>query len=274
MIAVLLGLVAALTNSGVALISKRLTTHYPARQLIGPIYLLNSLVLLPAAPFVTWIWTPPVLALHAVSVVLMIVGAITIWDLYDAGSASAAATSQALSPLPTTLAVAFLLPATFHPLQAVAAVIVVAGVVWMLNGSFEGHGKVSTIVHVLGSAVGTGLLTVVSRLLADQGVNVVETYVVRTFVAGLVFVILFPPRALDAKQMPRLLVRSVVVTAYFVSVILGASWGSPAVVQTLVATTPLWVLAVETWRARTHPPARGVAAACVVLAGVLITLAA
>ncbi len=63
-------------------------------------------------------------------------------------------------------------------------------------------------------------------------------------------------------------------TLYFVSVIIGAQTGSPVVVQTLVATTPLLVLVVESVRRRSAPPARAVVGALIVGVGVAVILGA
>jgi drug/metabolite transporter (DMT)-like permease len=267
------GILAALANAGQALISKGLATRFPARQLIGPLYLANSLVLLPAAPFVAWTWSGEILMLHAVSVALMVVSAISVWDMFDAGAASAATTALALSPIATTLGAAALAPDSFRPVQVVAAGIVTIGVLIGLRGAFAGIGRFGTGVRVVGVAAGNGLLTVCAHLLGDAGVGVVETYVVRTALAALLFMILIPPRDVPWSEAPRLALRSLVVTVYFVLVILGAQSGSPVVVQTLVATTPLVLLAYEAARDRALPPIRGLAASAIVIIGVAITVA-
>ncbi len=126
---------------------------------------------------------------------------------------------------------------------------------------------------MLAAACGTGLLTVVTRMLGDEGVGVVETYVVRTSIAAILFVALLPPRDIPLRAAPRLFRRALIVTAYFVLLILAAQQGSPAVVQTCLATTPLLVLAWESWRARRRPPVRILAAAALVLIGVSASLA-
>jgi len=95
---------------------------------------------------------------------------------------------------------------------------------------------------------------------ADIGVGVVETYVVRTAIAATVTLALFPPRDVPCRA-PRAGVRSLLITLSWVLLILGIQHGSPVVVQTLVATTPLFVLAVESWRSRQRPPARVLGAA-------------
>jgi hypothetical protein len=268
------GLVAAVANASQAVINKELTTRYPARQLIGALYLCNFLVLLPFAPFAEWRWSPGIIALHVLSVVLMAVTALCVWDMFEAGNASSTTTATAMSPIATAIGVALLVPSTFRPLQIVAAVIVACGVLMALRGAFVDLGRRGTVVRVLGAAIGTGLLTVTGRLLGDEGVGVVETYVVRTGLAAVVFLVVIPPRDIPLRGAPALVVRSILVTISFVFIIIGAQQGSPVVVQTLVAITPLLVLGLESVRARAIPPARGLGAAVVVIVGVVIVLLA
>lgn len=274
MSAVLFGFLAALANAGQALISKELTYRAPARQLIGVLYAGNALVLLPFAPFVGWVWSPTIVTIHLVSVALMVVTAVCVWDLLDHGAASATTTATAMSPIPAAIAAALVLPGAIEPIQIVAAAVVVAGVLLALADAFSGLDRWGKAWRILGAATGSGLLTVASRLLGDQGVGLVETYVVRTALAAVVCLALFPPRDVARGDIPRLMGRSVVVTLYFVFVIVGAQTGSPVVVQTLVATTPLFVLLVESIRRRAWPPARALAAACIVGAGVALILVA
>ncbi|MBX3028863.1 MAG: EamA family transporter [Chloroflexi bacterium] len=273
MIAVILGLLAALANASQALVSKRLTVHYPARQLIGVLFLWNTLVMLPFAPFVPWHWSPEVVALHLVSGVLMVVTAVAIWDMFDRGAASSTTTASALSPVAAVLFAAILLPGTFGAAQAAAAVVVTVGVLWALSGAFGEVGRAWVLWRVLAAAAGHGLLVVVTRMQADLGVGVVETYVVRVALAAVATLILFPPRDVPLSSTPVLIGRSLLITLSFVLIILGVQQGSPVVVQTLVATTPLFVLAVESWRSRTRPPMRILGAALLVVVGVLLILA-
>ncbi|CAN5567447.1 hypothetical protein BH20CHL6_BH20CHL6_10050 [soil metagenome] len=271
-VAVLLGLLSAVANAASAVVSKDLARRFPARQLIGPLFALNALVLLPAAPFVSWTWTPTVALLHGISVGLLIITALAVWDLFDHGAASATVAAQSLSPLPTALAVAVLLPGVMEPVQAVAAVIVVGAVTAALADSFEALGRARTLLTVLAAATGTGLVTVMGRLLADEGAGVVETYVVRTAVAAAIFMAAFPPRDIPLRQLPRLTIRAVLVTAHFVLILIGVQDGSPAEVQTAVATAPLLVLAWEVARTRRRPSGRVVIASLAAATGVSVLL--
>ncbi len=274
MISVLFGLLAALANASQAVISKELTTRAPARELIGVLYACNALVLLPATPFADWRWSPQIVVLHLISVGLMAVTAICVWDLLDHGAASATTTATAMSPIPAALAAAVVLPGTVQPLQVVAAMIVVAGVIFGLADAFGSLGRRGTIWRVLGAATGTAFLTVASRLLGDAGSGVVETYVVRTSVAAALFLVLIPPRDVARADLPRLFGRSLVVTTYFVFLIAGAQIGNPVIVQTMVATTPLLVLAYEAIRGGVRPQGRASAAAVIAVLGVGLMLAA
>lgn len=264
----MLAVLAAIANATQAVISKGLATRLPARQLIGVLFVCNAVVLLPLVPFTTWRWNPTIIALHLSSVGLMAITAISVWDMLDAGTASATTTATALSPIPATIGAALLVPGTFRPVQAVAAVLVTIAVLAALTGAFEGLDRRGTWLRVLGAASGNGLLTVVTRLIGDQGVGVVETYVVRTSLAAVLFIALFPPRDIPLAATPRLFGRALVVTLYFVLLILAAQGGSPAVVQTCLATTPLLVLGWESWQAHHRPPTRILAAAALVVVGI------
>jgi drug/metabolite transporter (DMT)-like permease len=229
-------------------------------------------VLLPLAPFADWRWSPEIVALQLASVALMAITAISVWDMLDAGAASATTTATALSPIPAAVLTAILVPASLRPIQVVAAVAVSAAVVAALSGAFEGFSRRGTWLRVAGAACGGAGLTVATHLLGEQGVGVVETYVVRTSLAALLFLSLFPPHDIPLRATPRLFGRALVVTAYFVLLILAAQLGSPVVVQTCLATTPLLVLAWESWRTRRRPEPRILAAAALVVVGVTAIL--
>jgi drug/metabolite transporter (DMT)-like permease len=272
MSAVTLGLLAAVVNAGQGVVSKDLTTKYPARQLVGPLLLLNCLLLLPFAPFVEWLWSPQIVVLHLVSAGLMVVASVTTWDLFDAGTASATTTAQALSPLAAASAAALLIPGEFDLAQAAAAIVVTLGVLWALQGAFAGLDRRGSVVRMLLTAASMGTLTVVARMLAELDVGVVETYVVRTAIAGSIVLALFPPHGVPRSAAPQMALRAVVVTVHHVLVLLAVQEGSPVVVQTLLATTPLMLLGYESFRARRLPAPRALAGASLVLLGVALIL--
>jgi drug/metabolite transporter (DMT)-like permease len=269
---VVLGLLSAISNAIGGELSKGLTLRYPARQLIGPLFLLNALLLVPLVPFQDWTWSAEIVALHIISVGLLVMTSLAIWDLYDHGSAAATVTAQSISPLPAALAVAILLPGTLSPIDVVAAVVVVLAVLLALSDSFGALGRRRSIWTVLLAAVGTGLVTVMGRLLADRDVGVVEAYVVRAGLAALVFYVLVPPRAVPWRALPGMVPRAAFITAHFVLILVAVQDGDPAVVQTAVATAPLVSIGVEVIRLRRRPSSRLIVAAILAVAGVAAIL--
>ncbi|MFP5343322.1 MAG: EamA family transporter [Candidatus Limnocylindria bacterium] len=272
MTAVLFGLLSAVANAVGGELSKGLTLRFPARQLIGPLFFLNALLVVPAAPFVEWTWSAEIVVIHLVSVGLLVMTSLAIWDLYDHGSAAATVTAQSISPLPAAMAVAVLLPGTLQPFQAVAAVIVVLAVLLGLSDSFGALSRRRSMVTVLVASVGTGLVTVMGRLLADRDVGVVEAYLVRAGLAAIVCSLLVPPRDVPLRALPGMLPRAAFITAHFLLILIGVQDGSPAVVQTAVATAPLFSLGIETAVTGRRPSGRLVAAAVLATIGVALIL--
>jgi drug/metabolite transporter (DMT)-like permease len=271
---VLFGLLSAVANAIGGELSKGLTLRFPARQLIGPLFLLNALLVLPAAPFVEWTWSPEIVVLHLISVGLLVMTSLAIWDLYDHGSAAATVTAQSISPLPAALAVALLLPGTLEPAQAVAAAVVVLAVLLGLSDSFGALGRQRSMLTVLVAAVGTGLVTVMGRLLADRDVGVVEAYLVRAALAAVVCSLLVPPRDVPLRALPGMVPRAAFITAHFVLILIGVQDGNPAVVQTAVATAPLWSLGIQAVVTHQRPSWRLIGAAVLATVGVVVILLA
>jgi len=271
---VVFGLLSAVANAIGGELSKGLTLRFPARQLIGPLFLLNALLVLPAAPFVDWTWSAEIVVLHLISVALLVVTSLAIWDLYDHGSAAATVTAQSISPLPAAMAVVLLLPGTLEPVQAVAAVVVVLAVLLGLSDSFGALGRRRGMVTVLVAAVGTGLVTVMGRLLADRDVGVVEAYLVRAVLAAVVCSLLVPPRDVPLRALPGMLPRAAFITLHFVLILVAVQDGNPAVVQTAVATAPLWSLGIQAVVTRRRPSLRLIGAAVLATVGVAVILLA
>ena len=267
---IVFGLGAAVANVAVAVLSTQLVAKYPARQLLGPLFLLNCLLVLPFAPFVTWTWTPTVVALHVGTTVALVASAVAIWDMYEHGGAAPTVTAQSVAPFPAVILAGLLIPGSVGPAQVVAAGVVVAGVLVALRDEFGALGRRRTAASILVAAVGTGVITVFARLLYDNGAGVVEAYVVRTALASVACLVLFPPRDVPWRDVPRMMPRAIAITVHLCLVLLAVQGGNPAVVQIVVATGPLFAFA---WDAAVHGrrPTRGlVAGAVIAFAGVAI----
>lgn len=266
-----LGLAAAASSAIGQVLTKSFVQRLPARQLIGVLYALNAVLLLPAAPFVDWHLTPTIAALHVGSIVVMAVTVLFIFDLFVHGTASATTTTIALSPLPAAVAAAALGLGTVSPLQGVAVAVVVIAVLLALPGAFQSMSRSRAVIAVTMGALGNAGVTVFARLLADEGAGTVEIYVLRTAACAALFLLIFPPRNIPLRDVPQLGLRAIFISAQFVLIIEAVRRGSPAVVQTAVATAPLLALLIEAAPPIRMPMSpRVLACGLVVLAGVAV----
>lgn len=272
MSAALLGLGAAVALAAAAVLSSRFAVRYPARQLPGPLFALNAAVVAPAAPFVGWTVSWHIAAVLGASVAVMTVTAVAIFELFAEGSATAVTAGTAVSPLAAVLFSSLLLPAGGSTGEILAAAVVAIAVLAALTDSFADltRGRAVTLLAI--SAAGNGLLTVLGKELVDAGAGVIEIYLVRTSLAAVILLALFPPRDLPARELPRMAARASAITASFLLILVGLQRGSATAVQTMVATAPLLLIAAELAFRRRRPPGRVVLASFVALAGVAVVL--
>lgn len=268
--ATILGLGGAVAFAVGSLMTKHFVDRLPPLQLIGPLYLLNAAVLVPLAPFTDWHWTTRIGILHLVSLAVICGNALAVFRLLEHGAASAVTTATATSPFPTVLATALLIPSGFSWTEAGAAALVVGGVLWAVSDSFQRLRRAATVLTAAAASVGTGMTAVMSRLLLDEGAGLVEIYVVRTLAAGALFTLVAPPRDIPRRAWRWLGLRSGFITFGFSLSILGLRYGSPALVQTMLATMPLFVIAGETFLSHRRPDPRVAGAAVLVAAGVAL----
>jgi drug/metabolite transporter (DMT)-like permease len=103
------------------------------------------------------------------------------------------------------------------------------------------------------AALGNGAVTIIAKLLANEGVGMPETFITRQVIAGLAFVILFPPIGLKRGDFFELVRRSFFMAIGWMTSITAIQKGSPLVVQTFLATIPITVILIETVAYRKRP---------------------
>ncbi len=229
-------------------------------------------MIVPAAPFVGWTVSWHIAAVLGASVAVMIVTAVAIFELFAEGSAAAVTAGTAVSPLAALLFSSVLLGAGGSTAEIVAATVVASAVLAALTDSFADltRGRAAALLTI--SAAGNGLLTVLGKDLVDAGAGIVEIYLVRTSLAAVILLALFPPRDLPARELPKMAARASAITASFLLILLGLKRGSATSVQTTVATAPLILIAAELAFRRRRPSARIALASFVAFAGVAVAL--
>lgn len=103
------------------------------------------------------------------------------------------------------------------------------------------------------AALGNGAVTIIAKLLANEGVGMPETFVARQVIAGLAFIVLFPPIGLKFRDFYELVRRSFFMAIGWMTSITAIQSGSPLVVQTFLATIPITVILIETVAYRKRP---------------------
>jgi drug/metabolite transporter (DMT)-like permease len=256
-------------------LTKSISLRMPTWQAVGPLFAINALLVVPLIPFgPAWqIADPAVLGLHLVSVVLLVGSTACIFMLITRGRPSGVAVGQALAPAATLVAGPLLLGSSLQPLTLLAVIALMLGSLIPLRRSFSGLGSGSTVAVLLALGAGTGLLTVITAMLARQGVGLPETYVVRAALAALVYLAIAPPRAVRISDLPALAVRSTFVTASFLFTILAVQTGDVVVVQSVLATLPLMVIVLEWRRQRSRPDPAIVTGSLVAFGGLVLLLA-
>ncbi len=265
---------ATLTGALGTYLTKSITLRMPVWQAVAPLFAINALLVVPLIPFGgPWLLADPrVLLLHALSIALLCGSTACIFGLITRGRPSAVAVGQALSPASVLIAAPLILGSVLSAPVVIGVAVLMCGALIPLRRSFRGLRSASTVAILLAMGAMVGLLTVATAALADIGVGLPETYVVRTAGASLVYLAIAPPRSLHLSDIPPLAVRSFFVTSSFLLTIVAVQRGNVITIQSVLATMPLVVLLIE-WVRRREAPERGVLAGAIVVAvGLFILL--
>lgn len=274
MLFIALALSAAVCGAMGIYLTKLLSTRMPVWQVVAPLFAMNTMLVVPFIPFgPAWhTLNPPILALHLISAILLCGWTACTFSLITRGRASGVAVGQAISPAATLIAAPQLLGTHITPLTILGVMALMLGALIPLRRSFEGIGSVGVTLILLGLGFSSGLITVLTAMLAARGIGLPETYIVRAGLAALVYAIAAPPRSLRSKDLPALAVRSAFVTASFLLTILAVQIGSVVVIQSFLATIPLIVIGIEWTRHRGAPDPAIVVGSFVAFGGLLMLL--
>jgi drug/metabolite transporter (DMT)-like permease len=275
MLVLVLALAATAAGALGTYLTKSISLRMPTWQAVGPLFAINALLVGPLVPFgPAWqTFDGYVLVLHLASVVLLCTTTACIFTLITRGRASGVAVGQALSPAATLIAAPLLLGTQLRPLTVLAVLALMLGSLIPLRRSFVGIGSVGTVAILLILGLGTGLLTVLTAMLAARGVGLPETYIVRASLAAVVYLIIAPPTAVRLADIPSLAIRSTFVTTSFLLTILAVQIGDVVVIQSVLATLPLMVIGIEWVRHQRRPDRAIVTGSLIAFGGLVLLLA-
>lgn len=235
--------------------TKGVTLRISIFKAIGPLFLLNGLF---AVPFLgtgpSWkLITGPVPYLHLIAALSSGVVAYILFSMVAKSTASVSSVAPAMAPAVVLLLSPLFLSTSISLVQVALVLSLMAITLYPLRNSITGINSSKTILFMVIAALGNGAVTIIAKLLANEGVGMPETFIARQVIAGLAFVILFPPVGLKFRDFFELVRRSFFMAIGWMTSITAIQKGSPLVVQTFLATIPITVILIETVAYRKRP---------------------
>lgn len=235
--------------------TKGVTLRISIFKAIGPLFLLNGLF---AVPFLgtgpSWkLITGPVPYLHLIAALSSGVVAYILFSMVAKSTASVSSVAPAMAPAVVLLLSPLFLSTSISLVQVALVLALMAITLYPLRNSISGINSSKTILFMLIAALGNGAVTIIAKLLANEGVGMPETFIARQVIAGLAFVILFPPIGLKFRDFFELVRRSFFMAIGWMTSITAIQKGSPLVVQTFLATIPITIILIETVAYRKRP---------------------
>lgn len=235
--------------------TKGVTLRISIFRAIGPLFLLNAVF---AIPFLStgpsWkLISGPVPYLHLIAALSSGLVAYILFSMVAKSTASVSSVAPAMAPAVVLLLSPVFLSTAISITQIFLVLFLMAITLYPLRNSITGLNSSKTIAFMLIAALGNGAVTIIAKLLANEGVGMPETFIARQVIAGLAFVILFPPIGLKFRDFFELVRRSFFMAIGWMTSITAIQNGSPLVVQTFLATIPITVILIETVAYRKRP---------------------
>ena len=268
----LLAIAAALSFAVGTFLTKGVALKISIYRAIGPLFILNALFVFPLIPFGPhWIlWTGPIPYLHILGALGSGIVAGIIFTMVSRSTASVVSVGQAITPAVVLLAGPIALGTSIVPVQVLAIVVLVFATLFPLRKSLVGVGSFTTIFLMITIGVLSGLVTVAVVLLNKEGVGTTETFIVRQLLAGFTFMAIFPPIGLHWRDFMQLVRRSFFMSVGWLASIYAIRQGSPVVVQSVMATIPLWVILIEVIAYKKRPSRPVVFSAIAIAIGIYV----
>ncbi|MEI6477069.1 MAG: DMT family transporter [Actinomycetes bacterium] len=268
----LLAIAAALAFAIGTFLTKGVTLKISIYRAIGPLFILNALFVFPLIPFgPRWIlWSGSIPYLHILGALGSGIVAGIIFTMVSRSTASVVSVGQAITPAVVLLAGPIALGTSIVPVQVLAIVVLVFATLFPLRKSLVGVGSFTTIFLMITIGVLSGLVTVAVVLLNKEGVGTTETFIVRQLLAGFTFMAIFPPIGLHWRDFMQLVRRSFFMSVGWLASIYAIRQGSPVVVQSVMATIPLWVILIEVIAYKERPSRPVVFSAIAIAIGIYV----
>ena len=262
---------AAFTMGLGTFLTKGITTQISFLKTLGPLFLLNCLFISPIA-FVQRDWIvfePKVLVLHLSAAIATIIAGYFIFVIITRSSASISSISSTLSPAVALVLAPIWLGTSVSSMQVLAVIALIAATLYPIRSSIPGLRLRNTMFFILSAALTTGYVSVNVAMLANEGVNLSETFLVRQIIAGVFYTAIFPPIGLTKDDLIKLVQRAALVSVGSVASVYALQGGEIILMVSILATVSLWVLLFESVTSRKIPERSTIIAALIAVLGVV-----
>lgn len=250
--------------------TKGVTLRISIFRAIGPLFLLNAAF---AIPFIgtgpSWkLISGPVPYLHLIAGFASAAVAYILFSMVAKSTASVSSVAPAMAPAVVLLLSPVFLDTGISAIQIFLVISLMALTLYPIRNSISGLNSSKTMALMIIAALGNGAVTIISKLLANENVGMPETFIARQILAGIAFIILFPPIGLKARDFFELVRRSFFMAIGWMTSITAIQQGSPLVVQTFLATIPITVILIETLAYKKRPDRAVVVSAALAACGI------
>jgi drug/metabolite transporter (DMT)-like permease len=270
--AIIFALGSALSIALGTFLTKSVTIRLPGFSSVGVLFYLNAVVIALASFFMP-IWNPMELSDVARALsggVTTALGAYLIFLVVSRSSASAAGVGQSLSPAAVLVLSPLFLQSEVSPAQVVLVSVIVLAALFPLRTALESTSSLTSFLLMAAIGICTATTTILISLQLSQGMELVQILLIQQVTAGSIFIAFYQPKGFTFSDYLSLSRRSIFMGMGWILTVAALASGSAILVQSVLATVPIWILIMETIAARKVPATNVIVSALLASVGIIL----
>jgi drug/metabolite transporter (DMT)-like permease len=197
-------------------------------------------------------------------------GAYLIFLVVSRSSASAAGVGQSLSPAAVLVLSPLLLQSEVSPAQVVLVSVIVLAALFPLRTALESTSSLTSFLLMAAIGICTATTTILISLQLAQGMELVQILLIQQVTAGSLFIAFYQPKGFTFSDYLSLSRRSIFMGMGWILTVAALASGSAILVQSVLATVPIWILIMETIAARKVPATNVIVSALLASTGIIL----
>lgn len=270
--AIIFALGSALSIALGTFLTKSVTRRLPGFSSVGVLFYLNALVILFSALFMP-VWNPmdvSDVARATLGGVTTALGAYLIFLIVSRSSASAAGVGQSLSPGAVLILSPLLLQSSVTAVQVALVLVIIFAALIPLRTAIESTSSMASFALLGAIGLCTGFTTILISLQLSNDMELIQILLIQQIVAGTLFVVIYPPKGFTVSDYFALSRRSIFMGLGWILTVAALTSGSAILVQSTLATVPMWILLMETISQRQRPAANVIVSAILASTGIIL----